>query len=211
MSKEATGENGVILGSGEYCGRVNRSTLFSNLMRRSAETNYYETLRKAGGRAEDMIEEIYDDLQEHKRQLSYIDSGRRNQLQNRLNHYELSDDAYNAVKDLKNLGKKVRIAGKVLLVAGVALDVLELGTTIDADLKDADGKLGKQTLSTAASIGGSWAGAALGAKLGALAGAATGPAAPIAVPVLGLVGGIGGAFGEDALGKWIVDITCAED
>lgn len=133
------------------------------------------------------------------------------QFQSRLNHYELSDDAYNAVKDLKSFGKKVRVAGKVLLVAGVALDVLELGTTIDADLKDADRKLGKKTLSTAASIGGSWAGAALGAKLGALAGAATGPAAPIAIPILGLVGGIGGAFGGDALGKWIVDITCAED
>ena len=133
------------------------------------------------------------------------------QLQNRFNHYELSDDAYNALKDLKSFGKKVRVAGKVLLVAGIALDALELGTTIDGDLKDADRKLGKKTLSTAASIGGSWAGAALGAKLGALAGAATGPAAPIAVPVLGLIGGIGGAFGGDALGKWIVDITCAED
>ena len=32
-----------------------------------------------------------------------------------------------------------------------------------------------------------------------------------AVPVSGLVGGIGGAFGGDALGKWIVDITCEED
>lgn len=82
------------------------------------------------------------------------------QLQSRLNHYELSDEAYNVLKDLKATGKKVRKAGKVLLVAGVALDALELGTTIDTDLKDADRKLGKKTLSAAASIGGSWAGAA---------------------------------------------------
>ena len=133
------------------------------------------------------------------------------QLQSGLNHYELSDDAYNVLKDLKATGKKVRVAGKILLVAGIALDALELGTTIDADLKDADRKLGKKTLSTAASIGGSWAGAALGAKLGALAGAATGLAAPVAVPVLSLVVGGVGAFGGDAFGKWIVDITCAED
>lgn len=133
------------------------------------------------------------------------------QLQSRLNHYELSDDAYNAVKDLKSAGKKVRVAGKVLLVAGIALDALELGTMIDADLKDADRKIGKKTLSTAVGIGGSWAGAALGTKLGALAGAATGPAAPIAIPVLSIVGGIGGAFGGDALGQYVVDITCTED
>ncbi|MEG0780891.1 MAG: hypothetical protein RR426_09835, partial [Oscillospiraceae bacterium] len=120
------------------------------------------------------------------------------QLQSRFNHYQLDDKAYDVLKDLKATGKKVHVAGKVLLVAGTALDALELGTAIDADVKDADRKLGKKTLSTAASIGGSWAGAALGAKLGALAGAATGPAAPIAVPVLSLAGGIGGSFGGDA-------------
>jgi|GEM_PF-1353299 len=97
-------------------------------------------------------------------------------LQKQYNHYPLDDNAYNAVKDLEGFGKKVRVAGKVLLVAGIALDALELGTTIEADLTDADRKLGKKTLSTAVGIGGSWAGAALGAKLGALAGAATGPA-----------------------------------
>lgn len=132
-------------------------------------------------------------------------------LQKQYNHYPLSDGAYDALKDLKATGKKVRIAGKVLLVAGIALDALELETTIDADLKDANRKIGKKTYSTAASIGGSWAGAALGAKFGALAGAATGPAAPVAVPILSLVGGIGGAFGGDALGRYIVDITCTED
>ncbi|WP_312941479.1 hypothetical protein [Oscillibacter sp.] len=132
-------------------------------------------------------------------------------LQQRYNHYPLSDSAYDMLKDLKSAGKKVRVAGKVLLVAGIALDVLELGTTIDADLKDADRKLGKTTLSTAVGIGGSWAGAALGAKLGALWGVATGPAAFIAVPVLSLAGGIVGALGGDALGRYIVDITCTED
>ncbi|MPN09814.1 hypothetical protein SDC9_157106 [bioreactor metagenome] len=95
------------------------------------------------------------------------------QIQSRFNHYQLSDDAYNAVKDLKSAGKKVRVAGKELLVAGIALDALELGTMIDADLKDADRKIGKKTLSTAV--------------------------------------GIGGAFGGDALGQYVVDITCTED
>ncbi|WP_369281984.1 hypothetical protein [Oscillibacter sp. GMB15532] len=132
-------------------------------------------------------------------------------LKNRYNHFRLSDSAYDMLKDLKSAGKKVRVAGKVLLVAGIALDALELGTTIDADLKDADRKLGKTTLSTAVGIGGSWAGAALGAQLGALAGVATGPAAFIAVPVLSLAGGIVGALGGDALGRYIVDITCTED
>ncbi|WP_312941474.1 hypothetical protein [Oscillibacter sp.] len=40
---------------------------------------------------------------------------------------------------------------------------------------------------------------------------ATGPAAPIVIPILSLVGSIGGAIGGDALGRYIVDITCTED
>lgn len=133
------------------------------------------------------------------------------QIQSRYNHYPLSDDAYNALKDLKSTGKKVRIAGRVLLVGGIALDVLELGTAVNADLKDADRKLGKTTALTAASIGGSWAGGALGAKAGALLGTLAGPAAPVAIPILSIAGGIGGAFGGDKLAQWVIDITDVED
>ena len=39
----------------------------------------------------------------------------------------------------------------------------------------------------------------------------TGPAAPVAVPVLAIVGGIAGSLAGNALAKWIVDITCAEE
>jgi hypothetical protein len=49
-------------------------------MRRTSETNYQETLREIGSRAGDMVEEIYDDLQEHKDQLRFIDSDRRGTL-----------------------------------------------------------------------------------------------------------------------------------
>ena len=105
----------------------------------------------------------------------------------------------------------MRIAGRVLLVGGIALDVLELGTAVNADLKDADRKLGKTTALTAASIGGSWAGGALGAKAGALLGTLAGPAAPVAIPILSIAGGIGGAFGGDKLAQWVIDITDVED
>lgn len=134
-----------------------------------------------------------------------------NFIQKRYNHYPLTDSAYNALKDLKDTGKKVRIAGKVLLVAGIALDALELGIAVNADLKDADRKLGKTTASTVASIGGRWAGAAAGAKAGAVIGAMTGPAAPVAIPVLSIMGGVGGSFAGDYLAKWVVDITYVED
>lgn len=136
-----------------------------------------------------------------------------NTMREQYNHYPLTDEAYNALKNLESTGQVVRIAGKVLLVAGAALDVLELGTAMTADLNDADGKLGKTTVSTAASIGGRWAGAALGAKAGAAAGAAIGTAifpgvgTAVGGAVLGLAGGITGAFGGDALAGWVVDIT----
>lgn len=83
--------------------------------------------------------------------------------------------------------------------------------TKDSDLNDADGKLGKVTASTVASIGGSWAGAFGGAKLGALAGTLAGPAAPHAIPILGIIGGVFGSLGGEAAAEWIVDITCLEE
>ena len=132
-------------------------------------------------------------------------------IQKQFNHYPLTDEAYNALKDLKDVGKKVKIAGKVLLVAGVALDALELGMAIDADLKDADRKLGKTTASTFCSIGGRWVGAAAGAKIGAWAGTLTGPAAPVAIPALSIIGGIAGSFLGDFLAGKVVDITWVED
>ena len=125
----------------------------------------------------------------------------------RKGHIPLSNKTYNAIKDLKKVGRVVRIGGRTLLVAGIALDALELGRAIEADLKDVDKKLGRRTASAAVKIGGRWGGAIGGAKLGAVAGAMTGPAAPIAVPVLSLIGGIGGALGGGNLGRWVVDIT----
>ncbi|WP_352415763.1 hypothetical protein [Oscillibacter ruminantium] len=80
MSQEAIGENEAVLGSSQYWNRVNRSTFFGGLMGRPSETDYHETLRAVGSRAGNAVEEIYDDLQRHKNQLSYIDSNRRNQL-----------------------------------------------------------------------------------------------------------------------------------
>ena len=80
MSQEAIGENGAVLGSSEYWNRVNRTTFLGGLMGRPSETDYHETLREIGSRAGDMVEEIYDDLQEHKKQLHAIDSGQRNLL-----------------------------------------------------------------------------------------------------------------------------------
>ena len=132
-------------------------------------------------------------------------------IRERYNHYPLSDEAYDLLKNLDDTGKKVRIGGRVLLVAGVVLDTLELGKAINNDLHDADQKIGRKTASTAFSIGGRWADAIGGAELGAYLGAFTGPVVPIAIPVLGLIGGIAGSFAGDSLGKYVVDITCLGD
>ena len=132
-------------------------------------------------------------------------------LYKKLEHYPLTEDAYHFLKNLCNVQKVVKIAGRILLVAGLALDALEIGLTIYDDLHDADGKLGKETLSTIVSIGGSWGGAKLGAKAGASLGAAANVAAPVVVPVLSLTGGIAGSYLGSALGKWVVDITYAGD
>ena len=78
---------------------------------------------------------------------------------------------------------------------------------------DADGKIGKSTYTSAASIGGSWAGGALGAKGGALAGAAIGTAIlpGIGTAIGGIAGGlilgVAGSYAGSSLGKWVIDIT----
>lgn len=134
-------------------------------------------------------------------------------LASKLDHAEISKEAYDILKDFQSSAKVVRIAGRVLLVAGAALEALELCNVIDEDLHDADQKIGKKTYTAAASIGGSWAGSALGAKGGALAGAAIGtailPGLGTAVGGIagGLILGVAGSYAGSSFGKWVVDIT----
>ena len=120
---------------------------------------------------------------------------------------EISKEAYDILKDFQHSAKVVKTAGRIFLVAGAALDALELANTID------DGKIGKITYMSAASIGGSWAGGALGAKGGALAGAAIGTAIlpGIGTAIGGIAGGlilgVAGSYAGSSLGKWVIDIT----
>jgi len=138
---------------------------------------------------------------------------RQRSLAKKLDHAEISKEAYDILKDFRTSGKIIRIAGRVLVVTGGVLDVLELCNTIDDDLHDADRKIGKKTYSAAADIGGSWAGSALGAKFGAWAGAAIGTAIlpGVGTAIGGIAGGmilgVAGSFAGSSLGKWVVDIT----
>jgi hypothetical protein len=137
-------------------------------------------------------------------------------LAEKLNHTEISKEAYDLLKNFENIGKVVEIGGRVLLAAGVVLDALELCSTIDDDLHDADRKIGKKTYSSIASIGGRWTGGMLGAKGGAMLGATIGTAilpglgTAIGGAVGGVVLGVAGSFSGSALGRWVVDITAVE-
>ena len=87
----------------------------------------------------------------------YIPSEFQRQNINKWNHLEISDDAYQVLKNFDGVAKKAEVAGRRLAVAGAALDALELLQTINIDIHDADRKIGRLTYSAAASIGGSWA------------------------------------------------------
>lgn len=80
MSKEAIGENWFILGSSGYWERVNRETIFGRMMQDASDTNYQQTLQEMGSRANEAVEEIYDDLQEHIKSVRAIPSDHRNEL-----------------------------------------------------------------------------------------------------------------------------------
>jgi 6-phosphofructokinase len=65
----------------------------------------------------------------------------------KFDHKQIPEDVYLRLKNFGETAKKVRVAGRSLLVAAIALDVIELCKTIDADLKDSDKKLGRKTAS----------------------------------------------------------------
>ena len=134
-------------------------------------------------------------------------------LASQVDHMKIFKEAYDILKDFQHSAKVVRTAGRIFLAAGAALDALELANTIDDDLHDADGKIGKSTYTSAASIGGSWAGGALGAKGGAFAGATIGTAIlpGIGTAIGGIAGGlilgVAGSYAGSSIGKWVIDIT----
>ena len=112
----------------------------------------------------------------------------------KLDHKEISEPLYDALKNFDDIAKNVKFAGKAVAVAGVAFDTYEFGKTVYSDLNDEDSKLGHDTAEMVLGIGGSWAGGAAGTKLGTVGGSAIGTAV---CPGLGTVigGFIGGSFG----------------
>ena len=120
------------------------------------------------------------------------------------------------LKNFDSTAKIIRVSGKTLLETNVIAETISLGQAVYSDLQDADRKIGKSTYREIARISGSWAGSAAGAKVGAMVGAAAGTAV---LPGLGtavggtmgaLILGVTGSFGGEALGKYIVDISCID-
>lgn len=130
-----------------------------------------------------------------------------------LDHMEISEEAYQLLKNFDDTAKVIKIGGRILLAAGIMIDALTLAEAIHSDLNDADQKLGKTTVQTSASIVGSWSGSFIGAKAGAMAGAGIGtvilPGLGTAVGGIagGLILGVVGAIGGSAFGEWLVDIS----
>lgn len=129
------------------------------------------------------------------------------------NHDPLSDRAYELLNNMDHSAQMVKIAGKALLITGIVSDIMELVPTIEADLHDADRKLGSATDHAVAKMEGRWAGSILcgsiGAKCGALFGTAIfpGPGTAIGGFAGGLILGVAGSYGGDWFAQKVIDIT----
>lgn len=89
--------------------------------------------------------------------------------------------------------------GKVLIGVGAALDVMDIGRSINRDRVRGDGKM-TETKKAGGRIAGGWGGAIAGAKIGAKVGAVLPFGGPVAGMVVGsLVGGISGHIAGDKL------------
>lgn len=125
-----------------------------------------------------------------------------------IDHSKIPKSVYNFFNGTNKAAKVVKSGGKAMAVLGIALDAYDLYNTINDDLNDEDGRIGKKTVSTAVGIGGSWAGGAAGAKLGAMGGAAIGSIFPGPGTIIGgfvgsLLGGVIGSIGGRLLGDLI--------
>ncbi len=135
----------------------------------------------------------------------------------KFNHMKINESTYRWLKDFDVHAKKVRVGGgTILAVTGVVLEALELIEAIHIDTHDADGKIGKTTYSSLASLGGSWSLGAFAAKGGAMLGASIGTAIfpGVGTAIGGVAGslilGIAGSYGGSKLGEFIIDITMVE-
>jgi hypothetical protein len=95
---------------------------------------------------------------------------------------------------LTRSGRALRVFGRVARPVGIALDVIDVGSSFRADGNRIGQNTGRSLSGIAGGAGGAWAGAA--------AGAAVGSVVPVIGTVIGgVVGGIIGAFAGDAAGK----------
>ena len=78
MSKEATGQLGVKLGSSAYWTKLNNAAGLNSLM--GSEPKYYRMLQQTGNRASAAIDEIYNDLATQGSKIRYLSSSNRNAL-----------------------------------------------------------------------------------------------------------------------------------
>lgn len=78
MSKEATGQLGVKLGSSAYWAKLNNVAGLNSLM--GSEPKYYRILQQTGNRASAAIDEIYNDLATQGSKIRYLSSSNRNAL-----------------------------------------------------------------------------------------------------------------------------------
>ena len=134
-------------------------------------------------------------------------------LKANYNHYPLSDQAYDLLNNMGHSAQMVQIAGKAFLVTGIVSDIMELVPTVEADLHDADRKLGSATDHAVAKMEGRWAGSILGstigAKYGAMLGTAIFPGVGTAIGGFagGLILGVIGSYSGDWFAQKVIDVT----
>ena len=108
MSKEAVGQNGERIGSLAYWNKLNKSSVLSEVMHPNTPTDYYNAIRKAGERASNAIDMIYQDVSKKQGELRYISSAERNTL----------------VKQIKGLYDVCKLTGKPVMHSDACIHAL---------------------------------------------------------------------------------------
>ncbi|MFV0519963.1 MAG: hypothetical protein ACK5LY_06765, partial [Lachnospirales bacterium] len=72
MSKELKGKNGKIVGAMEYFDKLNDSCVLGKMVKKY-NFNYYDGIKDISKKSEKMFDEVYGDLRNNEKYLSYID------------------------------------------------------------------------------------------------------------------------------------------
>ncbi len=121
MSKELKGKNGKVVGTMEYFDKLNESCVLGEMIKKY-NFNYYDSIKDISKKSEKMFDEVYSDLSNNEKYLSYIDKS----------------DKRNTNEILEGIADLCKIVGGSISVADKCISLLSKNDKAKSGASDSD-------------------------------------------------------------------------